>query len=312
MHFLKEKIKNFIKKIIYSENDRNIFHLGSSHFNLVRKNYSNVKNLFEVDYKIFSQNGEDGIIDYLIYNLNLEKPTFLEIGVGDYAESNTRFLFERYNSKGAIVDKINNFQKKVSKHIKLWRGDLKLIETSISCENINNIIYDSGVSKNLDIFSIDIDGIDYWIIDKIPKKISKIFVAEYNPIFGAKKKITVPNLKDFDRTKYHFSNLCYGMSLSALIEIMKKKEFTFLGTNIACNNAFFISNDYLSNINIELPDIQKLDKFINNNFRESRDKKYKLNYLSGEERIKDISSCKVINLSNSSREPEYIKDIFNL
>ena len=51
--------------------------------------------LFEVDYKIFSQNGEDGIIDYLIYNLNLEKPTFLEIGVGDYAESNTRFLFER-------------------------------------------------------------------------------------------------------------------------------------------------------------------------------------------------------------------------
>ena len=42
------------------------------------------------------------------------------------------------------------------------------------------------------------------------------------------------------------------MSLSALIEIMNKKKFTFLGTNVACNNAFFISNDYLSNINIEL------------------------------------------------------------
>ena len=64
---------------------------------------------------------EDGIIDYLIYNLNLEKPTFLEIGVGDYAESNTRFLFERYNSKGAIVDKINNFQKKYQTYQTLER-----------------------------------------------------------------------------------------------------------------------------------------------------------------------------------------------
>ena len=57
--------------------------------------YNKVKYLSEVDYKIFSQNGEDGILDYLLYQLKIEKPKYIEIGVGDYTESNTRFIFER-------------------------------------------------------------------------------------------------------------------------------------------------------------------------------------------------------------------------
>ena len=65
----------------------------------LRKNYSEIKKLNDVDYKIFFTNGEDGIIDYLLTQLGIEKPKFLEIGVGDYSESNTRFIYEKSSQK---------------------------------------------------------------------------------------------------------------------------------------------------------------------------------------------------------------------
>ena len=70
--------------------------IGNSHFLNMYQKYNKVKYLSEVDYKIFSQNGEDGIIDYLLYSLNLEKPKFLEIGIGDYSESNTDLYFKEH------------------------------------------------------------------------------------------------------------------------------------------------------------------------------------------------------------------------
>ena len=79
-------IKIFLGEIISRSNDRNIFAIGSSHFSLIRHYYSEIKNLSDADYKVFSQTGEDGIIDYLLYSLNIKVPKFVEIGVGDYRE----------------------------------------------------------------------------------------------------------------------------------------------------------------------------------------------------------------------------------
>ncbi len=307
---MKEIIKNFLNNLISKANDRNIFHVGASHLATARNNYSSYKNLFEADYKIYSQTGEDGILDFLIHSLLIKKPTFLEIGVGDYRECNTRYLFERYSSKGVIVDQIENLKEKVSKNVKLWKGDLKIIEQSVNSENINEILRKSEINENLDIFSIDIDGIDYWVIKNIPKIHSKIFVAEFNPIFGHEKKITVPNSKNFNRSDYHYSHLCYGMSLMALIELMNNKNFTFIGTNVACHNAFFLANEYVKKINFDLPNNNHLEQFVQNNFRDSRAKNFKLNYKSGKERIKEISDCDVIDLSDGEKVTK-IKDLFD-
>ena len=81
--------------------------------------------------------------------------------------------------------------------------------------------------NNLDIFSLDIDGIDYWILKELPKDFSKIVVVEFNPIFGKNLEISVPNINNFERKKYHYSNLCFGMSLKAAIKIMNRKKFLF-------------------------------------------------------------------------------------
>ena len=305
-------IKKFFHQIFKKYKDKKIFMIGNSHILNARRNYESIENLSDLDYQIFSQNGEDGILDYLLYQLEIQKPKFLEIGVGDYSECNTRFIFERCSSKGTIIDSLNNLEEKVKKNVLLWKGELNIINKNINSENILKILNEYDTLKQLDLFSLDIDGIDYWILEKMPQNFSKIAILEYNPLFGAELEITVPNIDNFNRTQYHYSNLCFGMSIKAAIEIMEKKNFYFVGTNLFKNNAFFVSksypkNEFFQNLIIEDPTYSA-----NATFRESRDIKGNLNYLSGKKKIQEISECEVVELVDSDYKKIKIKDLFNL
>ena len=307
-----KRIKNFISSIISENNDRNIFAIGSSHFALASKNYKDVKNLNQVEYKIFSQNGEDGIIDFLLNQLNIQNPRFLEIGVGSYKESNTRYIFMKSPTKGMIIDNVKNLKQEVSKNVKLWKGDLTIIEKTVTSDNIYNILKINNFQNNLDLFSLDIDGIDYWVMKELPDNLSKIVITEYNATFGANLEVTVPNINNFNRTKYHYSNLCYGMSLRAIINLMNRKNYTFIGTNKACNNAFFINNSDVDKLNIDLPDLNNLEKYTQSNILESRSNSGSLTFLSDEQKLDEISGCEVINLSDGLEKRILIKDLFKV
>lgn len=302
-----------IKKIIFKKFfERKILLLGRSHFLNYRPKYQSLKNMSDLDYKVFSQNGEDGIIDYLLFSLGIINPKFIEIGIGNYEESNTRYLFETTSSKGLIIDCIKNLKAKVSKSTKLWKGDLKIVEEFVDSENFNKILEENFFNKEIDLFSLDIDGIDYWVLKKIPENFSKIIIVEYNSSFGHKHEVTVPNIKRFDRTKYHYSNLCFGASLKAIINLLEKKNYTFIGTNISKLNAFFISNLELDKINLDIPDKNNLQKFTNSNLLESRDSKGNLNYLSGEKKINEIKDSEIIDVSNDQEKLCKVKELYNL
>ena len=125
---------------------------------------------------------------------------------------------------------------------------------------------------------------------------------EFNSNFGGNKEITIPNIDNFNRTKYHYSNLCFGASLKALIKLMKKKNYVFLGTNLHSVNAFFVQKKYLKKINLKIPNSKSINRFSLSNIRESRDKKNNLSYLSGDEKINAIRNCKVVDLSSSKKK----------
>ena len=307
-----KRIKNFISSIISDNNDHNIFAIGSSHFGLASKNYKDVRNLNQVEYKVFSQNGEDGIIDFLLNQLNIQNPKFLEIGVGNYKESNTRYIFMKSPNKGMIIDNVKNLKQEVSKHVKLWKGDLTIIEETVTSDNIYNILKKNNFQNNLDLFSLDIDGIDYWVMKELPENLSKIVVTEYNATFGANLEVTVPNINNFNRTKYHYSNLCYGMSLRAIINLMKRKNYVFIGANKACNNAFFINKSEVDKLNIDLPDLNNLEKYTQSNILESRSNSGSLTFLSDKQKLDEISGCEVINLSDGLEKRSLIKDLFKV
>ena len=142
-----EKILNFIEKNLFKNFfQKKIYLIGHSHIINIRKNYEDIKYLNDLDYKIFSQNGEDGIIDYFLHRLKIDNPKFVEIGVGDYTESNTRFLFETSNSKGLIIDCIDEFEKKL-KNINLWKGDLTILNEFINDKNIIKLLNSKNFLK---------------------------------------------------------------------------------------------------------------------------------------------------------------------
>ena len=123
-------------------------------------------------------------------------------------------------------------------------------------------------------------------------------------------EVTVPNLANFDRKKYHYSYLCYGASLKALIKLMNQKKYVFVGSNIACFNAFFVSESEVKKLNLVLPDINDLTKYTTSHIRDSRSIDGKLSYLSGKQKLKEIENCEVIDLSNPEKKLVKIKDIY--
>ena len=304
-------IKKFKEFIFQNYLEKKLYMIGCSHLLKARKNYKNIKNISNTEFKIYSQNGEDGILDYLTYSLGIERPKFLEIGVGDYSESNTRFIFERTSPKGMVIDCINDLEKKIKKRVKVWKGDLKIINKEINSKNALQLLNKHNMMNNLDLFSLDIDGVDYWVLDKLPKFFSKIVVLEYNPTFGFDLEITVPNISNFDRTKYHYSNLCFGMSFRAAVNLMDKKGFYFVGSNFLNNNAFFVSKKYKKNVYFKNLKIDNTKSNIESNFRESRDRKNKLNYLSGKNKLKEILDCKIVNLRNKKKDIIKIKNLIS-
>ena len=99
------------------------------------------------------------------------------------------------------------------------------------------------------------------------------------------------------------------MSLRALIDVMKEKNYYFLGTNLQKMNAFFISNEYSKSEFFKDIDVLNLENYVDSNIRDSRDKNYNLNYLSGDNKLKEIEDCEVINLENENNQLIKIKDL---
>ena len=133
----------------------------------------------------------------------------MEIGVGDYTEANTRFIFEKSSLKGTIIDCIDDFEEKVRSNLTTWKGELNIINQLINPSNILNILSQNDLLTDIDLFSLDIDGIDYWILKKLPKNFSKIAIVEYNPLFGKDLEITVPNMDNFNKNKLSLLKLMF-------------------------------------------------------------------------------------------------------
>jgi hypothetical protein len=268
INYLKYRIKNFL--------NFNKKQLGEIQLLIKKKNYSKITNIRDAEVKIFSQFGEDGIIDFLLYKLNLTNHiAFLEIGTGDYEEANTRFLCETRSCRGLLIDKIKDL-KFVQKRDFFWKNDIYFCQKTITPSNISSVINSYGFKNDCNLLSIDIDGNDYWVLKNIELSHVDIVVAEYNPLFGSNLSLTVPQDDNFDRNR--FKKIFYGASLTAIIELMQSKGFMFVGSNSACNNAFFINKnkkEFLPNLKVE--ELKEYTKFT---FREIKENSYKENQIS--------------------------------
>ena len=246
--------KNILRRPDFSE--KNLFLKGKiiADANLKKDKIDSLK---EVEFSAFSQFGEDGIIDWIISKIpNIEK-IFLEIGTQDYWESNTRFLVKSRNWKGYIFEASKKDISKIKSQQIYWQNNLKAVHAFVNKDNVNQLIKDNINEKNIGLLSIDIDGNDYWILEAIKSISPSIIVCEFNSIFGDKFKLSVPYDENFIKKEKHFSNLYFGSSINALVSLMEKKRYFFLGTGSRGVNAFFVKDKFKSLILEKLKNIFK-------------------------------------------------------
>jgi len=272
--------------------------IGKSQINLNNFAGSPRRFLWDYEVKVFSQWGEDGIISYLLHRLEIIKPKVLEIGAGDFTECNSRFIVEALHANAYLVDGREDLVTSVSKSGLLWKSSLFAESTFVTVENIAEIWNRASQALGeVQLVSLDLDGNDYWLLKELPLGSASIVVCEYNPLFGYKHELTVPYSENFDRTQAHHSNLYYGMSLLAAIRLLNDKGFTFVGSNLVGNNAFFVRNDLTHKINIPIPNHSNLSIYCDWKIRESRDGFGNLTYLNAPDGLKVIQSCPVVDLS---------------
>ncbi|MBT9317371.1 hypothetical protein [Leptothoe spongobia] len=258
-----------------------------------------IKSLQEVEFKVFSQWGDDGIIQWLVHNLEFSHHTFVEFGVANYRESNTRFLLMNNNWSGFVMDGSEDNVKQITTSEYYWRYELAARAEFIDRDNINELIQSAGFSPDIGILHIDLDGNDYWIWKTINVVSPIIVILEYNSVLGIDRPITIPYDKAFYRTKAHYSNHYYGASLRALYQLSQEKGYSFIGCNGAGNNAYFVRNDRL-NDQIRATSLE--DGYVLSKYRESRDPAGNLSYVTGKDRIELIRGMPVYNIDTDQIE----------
>ena len=272
--------------------------------NLNAKSIHNCSSIQEAEFKVFSQGGEDEIIQYLINKINIENETFVEFGVEDYCESNTRFLLQNNYWRGLIIDSGDRHIKFIENSNNMCQYDVEAITGFITTENINKLIKISGYSGDIGLLSIDVDGNDYWILKEVEVVRPRILIVEYNSLFGDKYSITVPYEPNFSISNAHYSELYYGASLKAIVVLAQQKGYQFVGCNKGGFNAFFIRNDVLN----DLPTYTVKDGYQKCGSRLSRNEKGRKVFCNYKKQLQTIKNLPVYEIQN--KKEVLIKDLF--
>lgn len=255
--------------------------------------------LSDYEWKVFSQWGEDGIINFLISEVEITNTTFIEFGVEDFAESNCRFLLMNSDWRGFVLDGSTRNIEHLKSSYYFWHHDLQALAAFIDAENVNDLLKKSGFERDLGILSVDIDGNDYHVLQSIDTFEPRIIICEFNPIFGTERQITVPYDAKFNRVEKHYSHLYFGASIGAIKSLLDARGYRLIGTGMLGANAYFVKNTLLTDRLIKLSEKPYCFGF---NWRESRDVSGKMNFLRAKQRLEEIKGLDVINIKTGQLE----------
>ncbi len=257
-------------------------------------------NVQDYEFQVFSQWGEDGILQYLVREVPLANRTFIEFGVEDFAESNCRFLMMKDNWQGLVLDSSERNIAAIRDSYYFWKYDLQAVQAFVTAENIDALLAAAGFDADLGVLSVDIDGMDFWVLQAVRCVRPRILITEYNALFGPDRIVTVPYQADFERLRRHPSGLFYGASLGAMTALAISRGYDLVGTNSNGTNAFFVRSDVRP---AGLPALTVQEAFTPCRVREMRDAAGRLTYADRQTQLAAIRGLPVVNLVTGEIEP---------
>jgi hypothetical protein len=261
-----------------------------------------IASLREVEFRVFSQFGDDGIVQWLTHHVPCPEPTFIEFGVENYRESTTRFLLMNDDWAGLVLDGSAANVAEIRAAEYFWRHELTAKAAFVDRTNVNPLLQAAGFGPEIGLLHIDVDGNDYWIWEAIEAVRPVIAVLEYNSVFGSERAISVPYDPAFVRTRAHPSGLYFGASLAALDHLARRKGYSLVGSNSAGNNAYFVRDDRLRGNDV-VRAVPVAQAWVRSRFRESRDARGRGTFLTGDARLLAIRGLPVVDVIRDTIEP---------
>jgi hypothetical protein len=229
----------------------------SQHYQYLLHSGGKLPKFEDTGFRVFSQNDEDGYLLYIFSLIGTTNRQAVEICAGDGIQCNTANLIINHSWTGLLFDGNKELIEKGKKFYAqcpdTFSWSPKLVSAWITAENVNQLITENGLNGEIDLLSLDMDGIDYWIWKAIDCISPRVIILEYQDIWGPDKAVTVPYKQDFIAEFGKFGPDYCGASLAAFVKLGREKGYRLVGCNYLGFNAFFIRAEIGENILPEIP-----------------------------------------------------------
>jgi hypothetical protein len=202
--------------------------------------YKDPRKLNHYERQVFSQNGEDGILAEIFRRLGTGSRFFVETGVGDGLENNTVYLLTQGWS-GCWLEGDAASARRIRSRFKrpLARGDVKLLETFVTAENLEALLAQLSVPAEFDLLSLDIDRNTYHVLKAMRKFRPRVMAVEYNATFPPE----VEWMAEYAPGRLWNYSAYFGASLKAYEQLGKSLGYALVGCDFSGTNAFFVRSD---------------------------------------------------------------------
>lgn len=215
-------------------------------YRTLQQNKMKLPSLDEVQFRVFSQTTEDGLLHYVFSLIGTTNKKCIEICAGTGMESNTANLIVNHGWEGLLFDgKPRNVRTGIQFYkeiIRIPRPRPIFRRTWITRDNINDLIQKENFTGEIDLLSLDIDGNDYWVWEALSCVQPRVVILEYASAFGPNRSIAQRYREDYVWRPKQQRISCCGASLGAFVKLGQKKGYRLVGCQNECFNAVFILN----------------------------------------------------------------------
>jgi hypothetical protein len=204
------------------------------------------KNIQEAGFRAYSQFEEDGIILYVLSMIGFKTRRVVEMCCGSGDECMATNLILNHGFDGYLFDGDAENVRRARAFFKAQQDchlyGPTIIKSWITAENVNQLMVQAECVGEVDLFSLDIDGNDYWVLRALEAINPRLLILETHNVIPSDKSLTIPYRPDFSAHSSTHEDF-RGVSLLAMVKLCEKRGYRLIGAHRHGFNAFFLRND---------------------------------------------------------------------
>lgn len=211
-------------------------------YQLLRQLKLPLPKLQDTGFRVYSQSDEDGLVLFVFSLIGMTNRVCVDIASGVPDGANSTNLIRNWGFTGFLFE---GNEEKVGESVRFFEGPdtnvypPRIKQAMVNAENVNQLLQAAGVSGEIDLFSLDMDGVDYWVWKSLQVIEPRVVICEFSSYWGPDKSLTIPYDPEFTRPHKNY----WGGSLAAFVKLGHEKGYRLVGHNRYGYNAIFLRKD---------------------------------------------------------------------